>query len=135
VTLNAKGLLDVFAIDGAGFVWTYSQTSLGKFSLSMLGSRAAGIGAQSLAGGTTTNNTEQVFAVGTNHTTYELKQQGPAGAWGAWAPCPGMSNQDVAVARNAQGQLDVFVINDAGNVCLFTETTPTYQSPWISLGD
>ncbi len=82
----------------------------------------------------------QMFAIGDNGQSYSSWQTAPNGSWTPWAPLGGAfplpAAAPVAVAPNADGRLELFVVGRSGQTYSSWQTTPNgHWTSWAPLED
>ena len=143
VARNANGTLEVFACGTNNALWHISQTSALDW-----GSNWNSLGGQILTGGlavipaicvgTNADGRLEAFVRGLDGAVYHNAQNQPnavSGNWAGWHAL-GKAQQvvQIAVARNADGRLELFAIGTDGALWHISQTpAPDWGAAWNSL--
>jgi hypothetical protein len=142
---NADGRLEVFS-DGEGQngteLWHIWQTApMGGWSAwESLGTPPAEFMGFVAASANADGRLEVFARIGlmSSGTIWHIWQTAPNGGWSAWdnlgAPSYGLPAHFLSVGRNADGRLEVFVVNDAGLSHIWQTAPNGGWSAWDNLG-
>jgi hypothetical protein len=137
VLSNEDGRLELFALNSVGELWHRCQTvpNGGWTAWNPLGGTS-----KSMAAGNNLDGRIEVFAINFAGVMFHNWQTSPNGHWAGWYPMPtvppGGPWIDLSVASNKDGRLEIFALDDSGQLwhCWQGEPGAAWTLSWYSLG-
>lgn len=141
VGVNLDGRLEVFSIGDDHNVWhRWEATVNDGWNANWVSlSKPSGTNAKSISVGRNQDGRLEVFAPGADNVLYHIWQVSPGGGWSTWQSMgkPAGVNiwsENVAVERNSDGRMELFVTGTDGAMWHRWQTTPNGTwGDWSSL--